>query len=139
MKDESFGIIPIHEKAGSRRFLLIHQKKGHWSFPKGHADPGETPAQTALRELAEETGVESVELFSDEVFIERYAFITKKGQHIDKTVTFFIGLVDDPTVTIQPDEVQDHAWLTADQARDRLTFPEARELLARVLVHLDQK
>jgi bis(5'-nucleosidyl)-tetraphosphatase len=139
MKDESFGIIPIYTQAGSRRFLLIHQTKGHWAFPKGHADPGETPPQTALRELAEETGVNTVKLISDHTFIERYTFITKKGKHIDKTVTFFIGHIDDPTVTTQPQEVQDHAWLTADQARDRLTFPEARELFARVLAHLDQE
>ncbi len=137
MKDESFGIIPVHTQAGSRHFLLIHQTKGHWSFPKGHADPGETPAQTALRELAEETGVKSVKLLTDERFIERYTFINKKGQRIDKTVTFFIGHVNDLTVTTQPDEVQDHAWLTAEQAKDRLTFPEARELFTRILAHLD--
>ena len=137
MKDQSFGIIPIHDQAGERRFLLVHQKKGHWGFPKGHAEPGETPTQTALRELAEETGIEAVRLMGNEIFVERYAFITKKGERVDKTVTFFIGLVGDPSVTVQPQEVQDHAWLTADQARDRLTFPEARELFARVLVHLD--
>jgi len=137
MKDQSFGIIPIHTQAGERRFLLIHQKKGHWAFPKGHAEPGETPTQTAIRELAEETGIKSVRLSGDDTFIDRYAFITKKGKRVDKTVTFFIGLVDDPAVTVQPEEVQDFAWLTADQARDRLTFPEARELFARVLVHLD--
>ncbi len=139
MKDESFGIIPVHEKAGTRRFLLIHQTKGHWSFPKGHADPGESPTQTALRELAEEAGVTDCRLLGDEAFIERYTFINKKGKHVDKTVTFFIGLVNDPAVTVQPDEVQDHAWLDADSVMSRLTFPEARELFARVLTHLDKK
>lgn len=139
MTDESFGIIPIHGQGGSRRFLLIHQKKGHWGFPKGHALPGagETAIKTALRELAEEAGVTGCMLLGDEVFIERYAFINKRGERVDKTVTFFIGRVDDPLVTVQPQEVQDHAWLTADQARDRLTFHEARELLGRVLTHLD--
>jgi bis(5'-nucleosidyl)-tetraphosphatase len=139
MIDASFGIIPIHDHSGQRRFLLIHQNKGHWAFPKGHADPGETPSETALRELAEETGIGSVELSGDEQFVERYTFINKKGQRVDKTVTFFIGHVGDPTVKVQPQEVQDHAWLTAEQARDRLTFPEARELFGRVLAHLDAR
>ncbi len=138
MTDASFGIIPIHDQAGARRFLLVHQKKGHWGFPKGHAEPGETPTQTALRELAEETGIESVRLIGGDCFVERYSFLTKKCERVDKTVTFFIGLVDDPKVTVQPEEVKDFAWLPADQARDRLTFPEARELLARVVDHLDQ-
>ena len=136
MTDASFGIIPIHEQNGERRFLLVHQKKGHWGFPKGHADEGEKPTQTALRELAEETGVTSCELIGVELFVERYAFINKKGKRVDKTVTFFLGRVDDPSVTVQPEEVQDYAWLTADEVGGRLTFPEARELFSRVLDYL---
>ena len=138
MQDQSFGIIPIHNDNGTRRFLLVHQKKGHWGFPKGHADPGETPTETALRELGEEAGVTSCELIGNELFVERYAFINKKGKRVDKTVTFFLGRVDDPTVTVQPEEVQDYAWLTADEVKKRLTFPEARELFSRVLEHLNK-
>ena len=138
MKDASFGIVPIHSDNGTTRYLLVHQKKGHWGFPKGHADPGETAPQTALRELAEETGVTDCRLVESPEFVERYTFINKKGKRVDKTVTFFIGHVDDPDVTVQPEEVQDFAWLTADEAKARLTFPEARELFGRVLAHLDQ-
>jgi 8-oxo-dGTP diphosphatase len=35
---------------------LNHYGGYHWTFPKGRPDPGETPAQTALREVREETG-----------------------------------------------------------------------------------
>lgn len=136
MTDESFGVVPIHESGGERRFLLVHQKKGHWGFPKGHAEKGESDTQAALRELAEETGITDCRLDDGEPFIERYTFISKQGERVDKTVTFFIGHVGDPTVAVQPEEVQDYAWLTADQARSRLTFPEARELLGRVLAYL---
>jgi len=138
MKDASFGVIPIYSDNGTNRFLLVHQKKGHWGFPKGHADPGETPVQTAIRELAEESGVTACRLIESPEFIERYSFINKKGKQVDKTVTFYIGYVDDPGVTIQPEEVQGYAWLNAEQTRERLTFPEARELFSRVIAHLDQ-
>jgi bis(5'-nucleosidyl)-tetraphosphatase len=139
MTDKSFGIIPIHGQGGERRFLLVHHQKGHWGFPKGHADPGESPSETALRELAEEAGVTACRLAEAPKFIERYTYINKRGVQIDKTVTFFIGLVDDPAVTVQPEEVRDHAWLTAEQALDRLTFHEARELLGRVMTHLNEQ
>jgi 8-oxo-dGTP pyrophosphatase MutT (NUDIX family) len=128
MTDQSFGIIPTHDHAGSRRFLLVHQKKGHWGFPKGHAEKGESATESALRELAEETGITDCELDDGEPFIERYTFINKQGERVDKTVTFFIGHVGDPAVAVQPEEVQDFAWLTAEEARRRLTFPEAREM-----------
>lgn len=138
MKDASFGVIPIHSENGTDRFLVVHQKKGHWGFPKGHADKGESALQAATRELAEETGITACRVAESPEFIEQYAFITKKGKRVDKTVTFFIGRVDDPAVTPQPEEVQGYDWLTADQVRERLTFPEARELFGRVLAHLEQ-
>jgi 8-oxo-dGTP diphosphatase len=38
--------------------LLVHRPRyDDWSFPKGKADPGETPEETALREVEEETGL----------------------------------------------------------------------------------
>ena len=39
--------------------LLIRDKNGYWVFPKGHVEAGESPEQTAVREVAEETGIEA--------------------------------------------------------------------------------
>lgn len=39
--------------------LLIRDRMGYWCFPKGHTEPGESLEQAALREVAEETGVEA--------------------------------------------------------------------------------
>lgn len=42
------------------RVLLIHHNKiGQWLYPGGHIDPNEDPAQAALREIREETGLEA--------------------------------------------------------------------------------
>lgn len=40
--------------------LLIQDSKNRWTIPKGHIEPGETAKQTAIREIAEETGLTSV-------------------------------------------------------------------------------
>jgi 8-oxo-dGTP diphosphatase len=53
----------------SRRVLLVQRAiepyKGHWALPAGYQEMDETPAQTATREIFEESGiaVEIVELF----------------------------------------------------------------------------
>ena len=51
----SAGAIVFRRGAAEREVLMI---AGHraWSFPKGRMEPGETPEQTALREVFEETG-----------------------------------------------------------------------------------
>ncbi|MGI5853258.1 MAG: NUDIX hydrolase [Bacillota bacterium] len=40
------------------KLLAIRRKNGVWLMPKGHQDPGETLAETAIREVREETGLE---------------------------------------------------------------------------------
>lgn len=40
--------------------LLLIFRRGKWDLPKGKADDGETPEQTALREVMEETGVQNI-------------------------------------------------------------------------------
>jgi len=45
------------------RVLLVHHNKmGRWLYPGGHIDPNEDPAQAALREVREETGIHAVAL-----------------------------------------------------------------------------
>lgn len=44
----------------SDRVLLVHHNKiGLWLYPGGHIDPNEDPAQAAVREVAEETGIQA--------------------------------------------------------------------------------
>ena len=54
----SCGVIPYRQTGNDREFLIVFEHFSHcWSLPKGHMEPGETEAQTALRELKEETGL----------------------------------------------------------------------------------
>src|SRR5262245_1798891 len=50
--------IPYRLVEGRLEFCLITSiSKGHWGFPKGIIDPGETPMETALKEAHEEAGL----------------------------------------------------------------------------------
>jgi 8-oxo-dGTP pyrophosphatase MutT (NUDIX family) len=56
------------------RVLVVHHNKiGQWLYPGGHIDPDEDPAQAALREVREETGV-SAEVVSE--LLPRYPAVT---------------------------------------------------------------
>ncbi|MGC2241228.1 MAG: NUDIX hydrolase [Acidimicrobiia bacterium] len=51
------GVVFRKTPKGNLRLLVAHRPSyDDWSFPKGKADPGETPEETAIREVLEETG-----------------------------------------------------------------------------------
>ncbi len=131
LTDEAFGVIPVFKEPGQTLFLLIQHNAGHWAFPKGHAEKGETEVETALRELAEEAGITDVELDTSRVFQERYTKTWRGNARrlVVKTVRYYIGTVANQRVNIQAAEIQSHRWATADEARKMITYSESRKLL----------
>jgi len=103
-----------------------------WALPKGKIDPGETPAEAAVREVREETGVEGrlVEKLGD----VRYVY-TFRGRRIFKVVSFFllragrgrIGAIDEAMRI----EVVEARWLPLEEAPHLLTYGGEREMAAR--------
>lgn len=139
--ERSFGVIPVYRKDGRTYFLLIRHNSGHWAFPKGHAEPGESEIETARRELREETGICDVTLCPEPVFEEGY---TKAAWHdprqtVSKTVRYFLGIVHDPRVRIQVAEIQDYKWVTYDEARAIITFDSSRRLLEQAAQVLERQ
>jgi len=133
--EQSFGIVPIFKKDNEVWILLIQHNAGHWAFPKGHAELGETELQTARRELLEETGIEDVLIITSPVFEERYR-ISRKGSWREKTVRYWIGYVRDPNVHPQESEVRDYRWATLAETRTMITYPQTQKLFEEVVQHL---
>lgn len=130
-QDEAFGIVPILPQTSAYLFLLIQHHAGHWGFPKGHADPGETALQAACREFAEETGISDYRVLEDLSFVEHYTF-SREGQRFEKTVVYFPAFVQSPTVHHQEAEIRAHAWVDYDAAIARLSFNGAKRILTDV-------
>ncbi len=135
MHQQSYGIIPFDISSSPPRILLIQHVAGHWSFPKGKVEPNETPEQTATRELQEETGLMLTHLINDISFTETYSFDVP-GEHIEKTVIYFIGFIKDHTVTIQHKEILDYRWVTYEEGLPLITFPEAKKVLTDAMTFL---
>jgi bis(5'-nucleosidyl)-tetraphosphatase len=135
-KDEAFGIVPIAPQPTGDLFLLVHHRSGHWSFPKGHAEAAESPQVTACREFEEETGIRDYTLLPVS-FVERYEF-TKAGRSIEKTVMYFPAIVQSTVVQYQVDEIQDFVWSPYEEALQKITFPQSKQLLMEVKQYLTQ-
>jgi bis(5'-nucleosidyl)-tetraphosphatase len=136
VKDQSFGIIPIQIYLGEVQFLLVQHHAGHWAFPKGHAENGETDIQTAMRELHEETGISEVQLLDGICLTENYLF-KRSTQTIAKTVRYFIGMVKQRDVRIQVAEIKAYKWVNFEKALGLITFVESRRIITEAHDYLE--
>lgn len=128
MKIKSCGVIPFIKEDNEVKFLLIKHLDGHWSFPKGKKDPGESDLETAKREFLEETGINEIQILDHRTFIEKYSF-TKDEKEIEKEVVYYLGEVQTKDVKIQQEEVSEYKWLDYDNALKVLTHKETIQIL----------
>ena len=129
MKQEySAGVIVYCIENDQNLFLLLHYVSGHWDFPKGHLEPGETNQQAAHRELKEETGLT---VLLDPLFVEKLTYFFYNAhiqQKVYKTVTFFLGKANSKKVIISF-EHKGFVWLPYNQALQQLTYKNAQVIL----------
>lgn len=97
-----------------------------WSLPKGHIEEGETPEQTAVREVAEETGIKSVVLRP--LGTIDYWFVAD-NRRIHKTVHHFLLQATDGELSDDDVEVTEVAWVALDDLDDRLAYADERRLV----------
>jgi len=110
---------------------------GTWALPKGLIGPGERPEATALREVAEETGVEArlVEKLGDVRYVYTWA-----GERVFKVVSFFLfryvagRLGDIPAEHAH--EIAEAKWLPLDEAPKLLAYKGEREMAVKALERL---
>lgn len=104
-----------------------------WTLPKGTPDPGESTEQTALREVAEETGLE-VRIVEPLPSIE-YAFV-KDGTRIRKTVHYFLMEPVGGDLSRHDHEFEAVRWVPFDEATNLLSFQTERDLVAAAAARL---
>jgi len=124
------GIVFRRQSDRSARFLLIRDPYEHWGFPKGHLEGEETPAEAALRESAEETGLSDLALHGPIRIIDwHFRF---RGRYIHKFCHFFLFESPGADVVPQLDEgITDFRWLLLDEALELLSYDNARGVLKR--------
>lgn len=127
---ESFGIIPLRFNHQWEIFIILHKQGNHWGFPKGKSLPKEDPKESAIRELQEETGLHVEHFLQEEPIKEEYTFYSR-GQKVYKKVSYFPAIVSG-ALLLQPEEIRDGKWLSIEEAKELLTFEEAKMICERV-------
>ncbi len=109
-----------------KQVLLVHRPKyDDWSFPKGKLDPGEHAVAAAVREVAEETGLDvrlgpplPSQTYQAAAGLKRVHYWTARAIGPDEVSGYTYG-----------DEIDEVRWLGFDEAEELLTYPHDRETL----------
>ena len=111
----------LDQKDATREKLL-------WSLPKGHIEEGETPEVAAIREVAEETGIQSE--ISRELGVIDFWFMAG-GKRIHKTVHHYLFKEIGGKLAPQVTEVDEVRWFPLEEIVNLLAYPDEKKLIAR--------
>ena len=134
-REFSAGAVLVRRMQGRTWFAAVRPQgkpEGTWALPKGLIDAGEKPAETALREGYEETGVggELVQKLGD----VRYVY-TWQGERVLKIVSFFLARAKTGRIGALPPgmerEVAEARWLPLEDAQRLLAYRGEREMAAK--------
>ena len=114
---------------GRLHALLIRDPYQNWGLPKGHLEDGESAGEAALREVSEETGLTDLTLEGELTTIDWY--FKNGGTLVHKFCTFFsmTSRRGDP-VPEAAEGITQCLWVPLDEAEERITYDNAREVVA---------
>jgi 8-oxo-dGTP pyrophosphatase MutT (NUDIX family) len=128
LEDVAFGGVMVD---GEGRICLVRPVgRGLWALPKGHQEPGETPEQAALREVAEETGHDPA--LGSYLGSIAYSYPLHQGGRdysVSKTVHFWGMSTPGPAPRRHDHEMEAVAFFPLEEALPLMGYPTERELV----------
>jgi 8-oxo-dGTP pyrophosphatase MutT (NUDIX family) len=117
------GGVPVRDRPGGAEVLVVHRPRYRdWTFPKGKCEPGESDEACALREVAEETGLECV--LEDE--LPSTSYTDARGR--PKRVRYWRLRVVGGELRFDH-EVDEGRWVTSAEAEELLTYKRDLDVL----------
>ncbi|MCU1676085.1 MAG: ADP-ribose pyrophosphatase [Frankiales bacterium] len=126
------GLVLDRVGPGARAALIGRlNRRGHllWSLPKGHVEAGETPPETAVREVAEETGIRG-RVLAPLGTIDFWFVIA--GRRVHKTVHHYLLLAEGGELSDEDIEVTEVAWVPLEQLSTTLAYDDEKRLIDKV-------
>jgi len=121
------------------QILMIQDRLGRWTIPKGHVEPGEKIEQTALREVTEETGLKELRL--GEKLDKLHFFYRKEGKLIFMTTYVFLMEAlgnSDQVIPEDSEGIVDAKWFDQEKALGLIEYRDTEKLFRLGLSKLQQ-
>lgn len=128
-KEKSCGIVVFD----GDKVLLVFHNLGHYGFPKGHVEKGETEEETAIREVKEETNCDAKIIPG---FREVITYSPKPN--VMKDVVFFVGEAITTDLKPQEEETSDVFFINKSESLKTITHKEEREVLEKAIKFMEE-
>jgi len=135
MEERSAGAVLFNDIGSSRQYLLLRYPAGHWDFPKGNVEKGESEGQTVLREVNEETGLDDVKLIDGFRRKIEY-FYRRESKSVHKEVVFLLAETKKEDVKLSL-EHQAYGWFSFREALEKVTYNNSRRTLLQAQKYLE--
>lgn len=124
------GIIyrPSPKNPKTVEILLIADSKGRWTIPKGHIEEGETPRQTAEREINEETGLKQMEM-QDWLGKINFRYRRVNILVLMTTEIFLVRALGDTNKIVPQEWMTGIRWMAANEALDKIEYEDIGKLI----------
>lgn len=131
-RPDAVAVVVLRGAGDDTHVLVLRRSRGAfdgaWTFVMGLVEDGERGTAAAARELAEETGLSLVALYTAGELDTFYDPVRDRIVH----VPFFVARVDDGEVTLEENVHDEHRWVTFAEAERVLTFAAQRRVLGEV-------
>lgn len=144
--EKSVGGIIFRRRGNTIMYLLLNYRPsgkplGHWDFPKGHIEKGESEKDTLCREVLEETGIKDLEVLPNFKMQIRYFYRAvrrekeerkKLGKNINimKKVVYYLAETKTKNIKISFEHTG-YGWLGYADALNRITYANSRNVLVK--------
>lgn len=114
---------------GDCLLVLVRPSRSEVLLPKGHIDPGETAAETALREVGEESGLWGLHILAD-LGVQVIEF-DYQGQHVIRTEYYFLMACSSGAIRKTAEDQFEPRWVTWQEAINLISYEGEREWVRR--------
>lgn len=115
-------------KNGEIEILLVQDARDRWTIPKGHVEEGETTQETAIREIAEETGLKKIKIMG---WLGKTNFRFRRMDSLVLMIThvYLARSLDYNETPVPEDWMNGIKWFPAKEAIDLIAYEQLSKLM----------